>query len=185
MAPDDLASGGDEPPRMSCLRRSLRLMVVVAGAALTTWCLWRAVTGRVWEDPQRLQMGLYVFWMYPLAAWWAWIRLGESAPLRAREVLVDLLTLALAGSRTIAPVYPGSGHVLFLLYSLPTVAHRPYRVVAAVALAVTMAVKLLAWGDVLSPAISAGVVVVLLWVRGTLKTLLRRRRGLPAGGRPG
>jgi len=132
------------------------LLLALAGG------VWRFVRGRLWEDPDRLFMGIYCGPMYLLFVVWVWVRLREERPWPAAAVGVDLAATALAASRLLPVSYPASGHVLFLLYTLLATRCRAYRAAAAAGLACTMAAKLLCLHDILTPAAGA-VTAVVLW----------------------
>ena len=144
-----------QPAAVTATMAALFLLTLTGG-------VWRFARGRVWEDPARLLMGIYCGPMYLLFIVWVWARLREERPWAPAAVGVDFAATALAASRLLPVSYPASGHVLFLLYTLLATRCRAYRAAAAVALACTLAAKLLWLQDALTPAAGA-VTAVALW----------------------
>jgi hypothetical protein len=95
-------------------------------------------TQRFWLLYNAPIYGLFFFWLY--------CRTHERDSFRVGEIVTDGFVVCLALSRFLGPLIPPSGHALFLSYSLLTTGNRLYRIVAAVLLALTIALKL-SWGD--------------------------------------
>jgi hypothetical protein len=108
---------------------------------------------------------LYNVPVFGLAVFWAYCRLQEQPPRRSWRSVLDVVVVAIAGSRFFGAAIPPSGHALFLTYSLITTANRYYRMAAAVMLIITIALKV-SWGDYNSwfYGLLAGVISGSLWV---------------------
>jgi len=89
---------------------------------------------------------LYSLPLYSVFFSWLYCRLRENAKFSIVTIILDLAVIGLAASRFFGPIIPSSGHALFLSYSLFTINSRLYRIVAAILLALTIALKL-SWGD--------------------------------------
>ena len=148
-------------------RRALQAVLGVLILLATAWGLWRLGQGQYWQDGGRLLTGLYVMPMYLLAPWWACVKLSDPPSLYPRGILTDVLAVGIAASRTVTPVIPASGHVVFLVYSLLTTRSRWYFVPAAAFLLFTLVVKLAVWQDFASPTTGALVALGLWRLRGS------------------
>lgn len=98
------------------------------------------------RTPGEKSSSLYNLPLYSVFFSWLYYRLRESAKVSVATIILDLAVVGLAASRFLGPIIPSSGHALFLGYSLLTTGSRFYRIVAAILLALTIALKL-SWGD--------------------------------------
>jgi hypothetical protein len=94
---------------------------------------------------QRISV-LYNWPPYSIGFFWLFCRLKENTAFRPVNLALDALIVSLAASRFFGSYIPTSGHALLMSYSLLTTASRVYRVLAALMLALTIAMKL-SWGD--------------------------------------
>jgi len=144
----------------------MRAALAALAAATAALAAWRFARERAWEDPQRLWMALYIAPIYVLAFAWAAVAAGQRRFLRPRGLAVDAVVVGLARSRGIVPIFPGSGHVLFLLYTVLVTRSLAYRLAAIAFLAVSLAMKLVLWHDVVTPLVGAAAAVALWRLSG-------------------
>lgn len=89
---------------------------------------------------------LYNWPLYAIGLVWLYYRWQGRAGLNCWRILLDTTVVVIAASRFLGPLIPSSGHALFLTYIGLTVDRRLFRVLAAILLLATIALKL-SWGD--------------------------------------
>ncbi len=126
----------------------LACALFTAAVAAWSWCAWHPA------------LAFYAYNL-PLAPPFAAFVL-ECLTVRPRRSLpVDGTVVALALARVVVPPFPFvSGHVLFAGYAALTARTRVLRVTAAAALAASLYIKLIRWGDWKTPLGALVVAVV-------------------------
>lgn len=122
---------------------------------------------------------LYNWPLYAIGLVWLYYRWRGRGTLNRWRILLDAAVVIMTASRFLGPLIPPSGHALFLTYAGLTVDRRLFRIVAALLLLATIALKL-SWGDHRSwlYGLLLGAVLGVIYQRTGAKAELAKSRGL-------